>query len=75
MYPEGGKRYVAPTFMRGKTIRLQTGRHGVLSFEEVKARARKIIADMDEGMNQNKEKEVERLSPTVAELAERFLKE
>ena len=75
VYPNGGKRYIAQTFRRGKTIRVQIGRHGALSFEEAKARARKIIADIDEGRNPNKEKEAERLSPTVAELAERFLKE
>ncbi len=75
VYPNGGKRYIAQTFRRGKTIRVQIGRHGVLSFDEAKARARKIIADIDEGRNPNKEKEAERLSPTVAQLAERFLKE
>ena len=75
VYPNGGKRYVAQTFRRGKTIRVQIGRHGALSFDEAKARARKIIADIDEGRNPNKEKEAERLSPTVAELAERFLQE
>ena len=29
VYPNGGKRYVAQTFRRGKTIRVQIGRHGV----------------------------------------------
>ena len=38
-------------------------------------RARKIIADIDDGRNPNKEKEAERLSPTVAQLSERFLEE
>ena len=75
VYPNGGKRYVAQTFRRGKTTRVQIGRHGALSFDEAKARARKIIADIDDGRNPNKEKEVERLSPTVAQLAERFLEE
>ena len=75
VYPNGGKRYVAQTFRHGKTIRVQIGRHGVLSFEEAKAHARKIIADIDEGRNPNKEKETERRLPTVAELADRFLKE
>ena len=68
VYPNGGKRYVAQTFRQGKTIRVQIGRHGALSFDEAKSRARKIIADIDEGRNPNKEKEAERLSPTVAEL-------
>ena len=75
VYPNGGKRYVAQTFRQRKTIRVQIGRHGVLSFDEAKARARKIIADIDEGRNPNREKEAERLSPTVAQLAERFLEE
>ena len=75
VYPNGGKRYVAQTFRRGKTIRVQIGRHGTLPFDEAKARARSIIADIDDGRNPNKEKEAERLSPTVAQLAERFLEE
>ena len=75
VYPNGGKRYFAQTFRRGKTVRVQIGRHGALSFDEAKARARKIIADIAESRNPNKEKEAERLSPTMAELAERFLKE
>ena len=75
VYPNGGKRYVAQAFRRGKTIRVQIGRHGALSFEEAKARARNIIADIDDGRNPNKEKEAERQSPTVAQLAERFLEE
>ena len=57
VYPNGGKRYIAQTFRRGKTIRVQIGRHGVLPFEEAKGRARKIIADIEEGRNPNKERE------------------
>ena len=75
VYPTGGKRYVAQTFRRGTTIRVQIGRHGALPFEEAKARARKIIADIDDGRNPNREKDDARLSPTVAQLAERFLDE
>ena len=75
VYPTGGKRYIAQTFRRGKTIRVQIGRHGALPFEEAKARARQIIADIDDGRNPNREKESERLSPTIARLAERFLEE
>ena len=75
VYPNGGKRYVAQLFREGKTVRVQIGRHGVMPFEEAKARARKIISDIDDGRNPNREKEAERLSPTVAQLAERFLEE
>lgn len=75
VYPNGGKRYVAQAFRRGKTIRVQIGRYETLPFEDAKARARKIIADIDDGRNPNREKEAERLSPTVAQLSERFLGE
>ena len=75
VYPNGGKRYVAQAFRRGRTVRVQIGRHGALPFEEAKARARAIIADIDDGRNPNREKEAERLSPTVAQLAARFLEE
>ena len=75
VYPNGGKRYVAQAVRRGKTIRVQIGRYEALPFEKAKTRAREAIADIDDGRNPNKEKETERLSPTVAQLAERFLAE
>ena len=75
VYPNGGKRYVAQAFRRGKTVRVQVGRCEVLPFEKARARARQAIADIDDGKNPNKEKETKRLAPTVAQLAERFLEE
>ena len=75
VYPNGGKRYVAQAFRRGKTIRVQIGRYEALAFEQAKARARQAVADIDDGRNPNNEKETERLSPTVAQLAERFLEQ
>ena len=75
VYPNGGKRYVAQAFRQRKTIRVQIGRYEALPFDKAKARARQAIADIDEGRNPNREKETERLSPTVAQLAKRFLEE
>ena len=75
VYPNGGKRYIAQAFRRGKTIRVQIGRYEALPFEKAKTRAREAIADIDDGRNPNKEKESERLAPTVAQLGERFLEE
>ena len=75
IYPSGGKRYVAQTFRLGKTTRVQIGKHGTLPLEEAKKRARKIITDIDDGKNPNEDKENARRSPTVAQLAERFLNE
>ena len=75
VYPNGGKRYVAQAFRQGRTIRVQIGRFEALPFEMAKARARQAIADIDDGRNPNRERETERKSPTVAQLAERFLQE
>jgi len=75
VYPNGGKRYIAQTTRNGKTTRVQIGRHGVLPFDEVQKRARKIIADIDDGKNPNKDKKNERRSPTIKQLTERFLEE
>ncbi len=62
-------------FRQRKTIRVQVVRCEILPFEKAKARARQAIADTDDGRNPNQEKETKRLSPTVAQLAERFLEE
>ena len=51
VYPNGGKRYVAQAFRRGKTIRVQIGRYEALPFEKAKTRAREAIADIDDGRN------------------------
>ena len=75
VYPNGGKRYVAQAFRRGKTIRVQIGRYEALPFEQAKKRARQAVAEIDDGQNPNRKRETERTSPTVAQLAERFLLE
>ena len=75
VYPNGGKRFVAQVFRRGKTIRVQIGRYEALPFEQAKKRARLAVANIDDGQNPNRERETERKSPTVAHLAERFLQE
>lgn len=75
VYPNGGMRYVAQTFRLGKTTRVQIGKYGTLPFEEAKKRARKIIANIDDGINPNEDKKADRRSPMVQQLGERFLDE
>ena len=55
VYPNGGRRSVAQAFRQKKTIRVHIGRYDVLPFEEAKARARKIMGDIDDGRNPSKE--------------------
>jgi len=75
VYPSGGKRYIAQTFRQGKTTRVQIGKHGTIAFDEAKRRAKKIIMDIDDGLNPNELKKKERISPNIQELADRFLNE
>lgn len=75
VFPSGGKRFIAQTFRMGKTTRVLIGKVGTLAFEEAKSKAKQIINDIDSGRNPNEKKQSERVSPTVKQLAERFLKE
>ncbi len=75
VYPNGGKRYVAQTHRGAKVTRVQIGRHGQMPFEEAKRQAKKVITEIDDGLNPNEKKKNERLSPTVAQLADRFVEE
>ena len=75
VYPNGGKRYVAQTHRQAKITRLQIGRHGALPFEEARRRAGKIISDIDDGRTPGEDRKNERSSPTVRQLAKRFLAE
>ena len=65
VYPSGGKRYITQTHRSGKNTRVQIGKHGNISFEEAKRRAKKTISDIDEGVNPNEEKKREQQSPTI----------
>ncbi len=75
VYPSGAKRYIAQTFRMGKTTRVLIGKYGTLPFDEAKSRAKKIINNIDDGINPNEEKRAERHSPTIKQLAERFERE
>ncbi|MCW9046274.1 MAG: site-specific integrase [Alphaproteobacteria bacterium] len=72
VFPSGAKRYIAQTFRLKKTTRVVIGKYGTLAFEEARNRAKKIINDIDDGINPNDIKKSERQSPTITQLAERF---
>ena len=72
VYPNGTKVYVVQTRGHGKSTRVAIGRHGLFTADEARRRAVRIIINIKDGEHPTR-------SPadkvTVAELAERFLKE
>ena len=77
VYPSGTKHYVVQTRARGTAKRLTVGRHGVITPEQARQRAALIIARIKAGETPVPEPLMPRRAdePTVAELAERYLKE
>lgn len=72
VYPNGTRVYVVQTRGHGKSRRVTIGRHGLFTADEARRRAVRIIINIKDGEHSTR-------SPadtvTVAELAERFLKE
>ena len=78
VYPSGAKVYVVQTRTGGRSRRVTVGRHGVLMAAQARRRAALIIARLKAGEEDPSPRRVG--SPgdarfTVAELAERFLRE
>ena len=71
VYPSGVKVYVVQSRARGRSRRVTLGRHGVLSAKEARRRAARTIARLKRW----EESEPTRRMVTVAEVAERYLRE
>ena len=77
VYPSGAKVYVVQTRCEGRSKRITVGRHGVISAHQARRRAALMIARLKAG----KDPVPPRAAPaaersvTVAELADRFLRE
>ena len=77
VYPSGTKVYLAQTRAGGRSRRVTVGRHGLITAEQARRKAAQIIADIKAGNepvlhNGAAQRD---LGPTVAELAERFMRE
>ena len=77
VYPSGSKIYLVQTRAGGKSRRLTVGRHGLMTADQARTKAARIIADikagrepaLDDGASPTD------VGPTVAELAERYMTE
>ena len=77
VYPSGAKVYVVQTRRNGQSKRVTVGRHGVISASQARRRAALIIARLKAGEEPlpPRGRPPEEARITVAELAERFLRE
>ena len=71
VYPSGAKVYVVQTRAGGRSKRVRVGRHGDLSPDQARKEAARLIACIKAG----EPLEAEAPPPTVADLAERYLRE
>ena len=75
VYPSGAKVYVVQTRTLGKSKRVTLGRHGVISADQARRKAAMIIARIKAGEDPSPTPSVSVAELTVADLAERYLKE
>ena len=73
VYPSGAKVYVVQTRASGKSRRVTIGRHGEVSPDQARRDAVEAITALKAGKHLQKKDEA--VEPTVADLAERYLRE
>ena len=75
VYPSGTKVYLVQTRSGGKSRRITIGRHGVLTAEQARRKAAQLIARIKAGEEPARSQSPPDAGPTIAEVAERYLKE
>ena len=75
VYPSGKKTYLVQYRNGRRTRRITIGQHGVLTAEEGRTLAKKVLGDIASGRDPSSEKQHKRRAPTVAGLCDRFLDE
>ena len=77
VYASGTKMYVVQSRAKGKSVRVTVGRHGVITADEARRRAARIVNRIKAGEEPVAEPLPARLAggPTVADLAARYMEE
>lgn len=77
VYPSGSKVYLVQTRAGGKSRRLTVGRHGLITADQARRKAARIIADIKAGNEPvlHNGASTADAGPTVAEVSERFMTE
>lgn len=75
VFPSGRKSYIVQYRVGRRTRRFTIGQHGVLTAEEARTEARKLLGAVAKGEDPSGEKQRRLRAPTVAALCERYLDE
>ena len=73
--PRGLKTYLIQYRSGGRTRRVKVGRHGTLTVEEARKRARELLGSVAKGLNPAAEISEHRRAPRISEACERFYTE
>ncbi len=73
VYPSGRKSFVVAYRVMGRKRIMVLGRYGVLTLDQARRRARKVLAEASDGNDPSRDRQALRDAPTVADLAKRFL--
>jgi len=74
--PSGVKSYILQyRTLQGRSRRMTIGRHGSITAEQARKGARRLLGEVAAGSDPLEERRLFRAAPTVAELAERYIRE
>ena len=73
VYPKGQKKYLVQYRNGKRTRRCTIGAHGVLTADEARTEAKKLLGDVAKGQDPSGTRQARRQAPTVAALCERFI--
>jgi integrase len=73
--PSGQKTYLAQYRSGGRTRRVKIGRHGVLTAEQARAKAKELLGTVAKGDDPAQTIDDHRKAPTVASVCERFYRD
>lgn len=73
--PSGRKSYLIQYRAGGRSRRRSIGAHGVLTADQARAEARKLLGDVARGENPAEDRQQKLREPTIASLCDRFLRE
>ncbi len=75
VFSSGRKSYLVQYRAGGRTRRRSIGQHGVLTAEEARNEARKLLGEVAKGGNPSEDRQQHLRAPTMASLCDRFLSE